>query len=56
MHDGRPVYRIQDGAEWRMVYADSGQPLTAMQPDEAMALMRRFEPEHASTLSCMTTG
>jgi hypothetical protein len=51
MHDGRPVYRIQAGSEWRTVYADTGRPLQPMAPQDAMALMRRFVPEHARTLS-----
>lgn len=50
MHDGRPVYRLQSGTDWRMVYADTGSPLPGMGADEAMALMRRFVPEHAGTL------
>lgn len=50
MHDGRPVYRLQSESEWRMVYADTGIPLDGMSADEAMAVMRRFVPEHAGTL------
>lgn len=50
MHDGRPVYRFQSGPGWRMVYADTGEPLESLNADEAMAVMRRYVPEHASTL------
>lgn len=50
MHDGRPVYRLQDGREWRMVYADTGAPVTTFNADEAMALMRRFVREQSITL------
>jgi hypothetical protein len=50
MHEGRPVYRLQSGNTWRMVYADTGAPLPGMSADEAMALMRRYVPEHSSTL------
>ena len=50
MHAGRPVYRLQSGPNWRMVYADTGTPLDGMGADDAMALLRRFVPEHASTL------
>ena len=50
MRDGRPVYRFHAGRDWRMVYADTGEPLEAMSADEAMALMRRFVPEHAATM------
>src|SRR5690554_956224 len=42
MHAGRPVYRLLQGSEWRMVYADTGEPLHGMTADEAMALMRRY--------------
>jgi len=51
MHDGRPVYRLQSDNEWRLVYADTGVPLHGMSAEEAMALMRQYVPEHASTLS-----
>jgi hypothetical protein len=54
MHDGRPVYRLLDGSNWRMVYADTGVPLRGLSPDEAMTLMRRFVPEHAGTLEYET--
>jgi hypothetical protein len=50
MHDGRPVYRLQSGNDWRTVYGDTGALLTGMSADEAMALMRRFIPEHSGTL------
>src|SRR5688572_8650490 len=50
MRAGRPVYRLHEGREWRMVYADTGQPLESMSADQAVALIRRFVPEHASTL------
>jgi hypothetical protein len=50
MHEGRPVYRLLSGSDWRMVYADTGEPLRGVSADEAMALMRRFVPEHAATL------
>lgn len=50
MQGDRPVYRVQADADWRMVYADTGHPLAGMSADEAMALMRRFVPEHAATL------
>ena len=50
LHDGRPVYRLRSGTDWRMVYADTGAPLGGLSADEAMALMGRFVPEHAATL------
>lgn len=33
-----------------MVYADTGEPLRGMTEDEALAVMRRFVPEHAASL------
>jgi hypothetical protein len=50
MSGGRPVYRFQSGGTWRMVYADSGAPLEGIDAGDALALMRRFVPEHAATL------
>jgi hypothetical protein len=50
MHDSRPVYRFQSGPGWRMVYADTGEPLAGFSADDAMSEMRRYVPEHATTL------
>lgn len=50
MHQGRPVYRLQTSAGWRMVYGDTGEPLSGFGADEAMAVLRTFVPEHAATL------
>src|SRR5258708_7625913 len=50
MSGGRPVYRFQSGTSWRMVYADTGAPLTTFGSDDAMAVMRRFTPGHAGSL------
>jgi hypothetical protein len=50
MSGSRPVYRFQAGGTWQMVYADSGEPLEGFTADAAMAVMRRFVPEHAHTL------
>jgi hypothetical protein len=50
MDDGRPVYRFHAGVAWRMVYADTGEVRTGTSADEAMALMRRYVAEHATTL------
>lgn len=51
MDNGRPLYRIQAGSEWRMVYADTGEVRRGMDREEALALIRRFAPEHAATLT-----
>jgi hypothetical protein len=50
MHDGRPVYRFQSGSEWMMVYADTGELHEGLSADAAMALLRRYVPEHRDTL------
>ena len=46
----RPVYRYVDGTSWFTVYADSAQALRGLTPVEATGLVRRFVPEHASTI------
>jgi len=46
MSGSRPVYRFQAGGTWQMVYADSGELLEGFTADAAMAVMRRFVPEH----------
>ena len=46
----RPVYRFAHGPQWTTVFADSAQPLRGLTADEAMGLVRRFVPEHASTV------
>jgi hypothetical protein len=46
----RPVYRFLSGGEWSAVFADSGEPVRGVSVDEAVDLMRRFAPDHASTI------
>ncbi len=46
---GRPVYRLSRAGRWRTVFADSGEPLTALSADAALDVVRRFIPEHAAT-------
>lgn len=50
MYGGRPVYRLSSGAGWRTVYADTGQELTPLTADSAMAALRRLVPDRAQTL------
>ena len=50
MHGGRPVYRFFSSGAWHAIYADSGAPLTPLSADAALAVVRRFVPEHADTL------
>src|SRR4051794_27487508 len=47
---GRPVYRLQSAAGWRMVYGDTGAPLEGLTAQQALVLMQRFVPEHGRTL------
>ncbi len=42
MLNDRPVYRFFDGRDWRTVYADSGQPLSGLSPNEAMRVASLF--------------
>src|SRR5205809_8108164 len=36
MFEGRPIYRINDGARWAAVYADSGGRLRELTADQAL--------------------
>ncbi len=50
MHDGRPVYRFLSSGTWQAIFADTGAPLTPLTADAAVAVVRRFVPEHATTV------
>ena len=50
MLGGRPVYRFFSSGTWQASYADSGAPLTPLTAEAAVAVVRRFAPEHANTL------
>jgi hypothetical protein len=53
MYGGRPVYhltRVSIG-NWSTVYADTGEVLPAMGPQQALQWMQQFAPEYASTMS-----
>jgi hypothetical protein len=50
MSGGRPIYRFQSGGTWHAVYADSGEPLQPLTPEQAMDVLRQFVREHAHTL------
>ena len=53
MYNGRPVYhltRVSIG-NWSTVYADRGEVLPPMGPEQALQWMKRFAPEHAATMS-----
>src|SRR6185312_11872003 len=50
MHGGRPMYRFFSSGTWQAIYADSGDPLPRLTADDAVAVVRRFMPEHADTL------
>jgi len=47
----RPVYRFLSAGDWSAVFADSGEPVRGVSVDEAIDLIRRFAPEHASTIA-----
>jgi hypothetical protein len=48
--DGRPVYRLLASGVWTTLFADTGQPLQQLSASEAERIVRRFVPEHASSL------
>ena len=50
MLDGRPAYRFVEGGVWTTAYADTGAPLEPLDPRKALAVARRFLPEHAATM------
>jgi len=53
MQGDRPVYRINTGrgfGNWTIVYADTGEKMKPMDAEAAMEWMRRFRPDHASSL------
>lgn len=49
MLGGRPVYRF-GGASPKTVFADTAEPFRGVDAEEALALARRWAPEHAGTL------
>jgi hypothetical protein len=51
MSNGRPVYRLQAEGDWRMVYGDTGEVLTTLNREQALEILRRFLPDHASQLT-----
>jgi hypothetical protein len=53
MYDGRPVYRLTRSSigNWTTVFADTGEVMPKMTRDNALAWMKRFAPEHASTMT-----
>ncbi len=51
MLDGRPVYRLQEGSDWRMVFGDTGKLFQGFTTEQALAAMKRYAPEYASSLA-----
>jgi hypothetical protein len=53
MYDGRPVYRLTRNSigNWSTVYADTGEVLPGMGPEQALKWMKQFAPEYASTMT-----
>ena len=50
MFGGRPVYRLLDGRAWTTIFADSGERLASVTPDQAVTEARRFAPEDGATV------
>jgi hypothetical protein len=55
MFDARPVYRFFAGGRWTTMFADSGETLDRVAPEQALAVARRFAPQHAATVAFDTT-
>jgi hypothetical protein len=53
MYKGRPVYRLTRVSigNWTAVYADTGEVLRPMGPEQALEWMKQFVPESASTIT-----
>ena len=53
MYNGRPVYRVTRSSigNWKTVYADTGEVLPDMGPEQALQWMKQFVPEHAATMT-----
>jgi hypothetical protein len=53
MYNGRPVYRLTRTSigNWSAVYADTGEVLPRMGPEQAVRWMKQFVPESASTVT-----
>lgn len=54
MHGGRPVYRINTGrvfGRWTVVYADTGELLTPLDPQSALAWLGDTIPEARQTMT-----
>jgi hypothetical protein len=53
MYDGRPVYRFTRVSigNWTAVYADTGEVLPGIGREQALNWMKKFAPEHASTMT-----
>ncbi len=53
MYAGRPVYRLTRNSigNWSTVYADTGEVLPRMGPEQALKWMKQFAPEYASTMT-----
>ncbi len=46
MFDGRPVYRFLSEKGWATVFADDGERLDRVRPEQALKIARAFAPEH----------
>jgi hypothetical protein len=47
----RPVYRLEAGGVWTTVFADTGELLRSLSAREAVQIIKRFMPEHTSSVS-----
>jgi hypothetical protein len=47
---GRPVYRFLADGAWTTVFGDTGESFRGFTPEQALALLREFVPEHAASM------
>lgn len=58
MHNGRPAYRINTGfvfGNWTLVYADTGEVMTGLDPQAAVAWLADTVPDYAGDFTVETT-
>jgi hypothetical protein len=47
----RPVYRLLQGRQWKLFYADTGDPLEPIDQSRALAIAGAFAPDRAQSLT-----
>src|SRR5438105_680288 len=50
MIGGRPVYEMLARGRWTTVFADNGEPIASLTPEQALAAAAAFAPQYAGSL------